>query len=267
MAGSPLFKKDTSHMNNTINETGPGLEPSTVADTEKFDPRATHRTVYVPQEGVTVGNFKNHPAYQPTKSHMERVAEHLTPGPLTDLVLACHGASYAGGWWTDLRTGKPLERNGAELLMLTVSELSEAAEGEDHDLMDDKLPHRQMGEVEIADFEIRAYDFCGGFRLDLQRAYERSEAFEPLLTVVHPVPSTPPLWRMARHISDGMEALRKGKNEVLVLSIARALRLGHWYADLRGYDVPAARVEKMAYNAKRADHKPEARLADGGKKF
>lgn len=255
-------------MTNTINSTGPGLEPFPVPDAPPaVDPRASHSTTYVPQEGVTVGDYKNHPAYQPQRSHLERVTEHLTPGLHTDLVLECHGASYAGGWWTDLRTGKPLERNGAELLMLMVSELSEAAEGEDHDLMDDKLPHRKMGEVEIADFEIRAYDFCGGFRLDIQSAYDRSKAFEPLLVVVHPVPSTPPLWRMARHISDGMEALRKNKTEALVMCMARALRLGRWYADIRGYDVPGARTEKMAFNAHRADHKPEARLADGGKKF
>ena len=32
-------------------------------------------------------------------------------------------------------------------------------------------------------------------------------------------------------------------------------------------DLAGAIVEKMAYNARRADHKPEARAADGGKKY
>ena len=35
--------------------------------------------------------------------------------------------------------------------MLIVSEIAEAMEGERKDLMDDKLPHRKMAEVELAD--------------------------------------------------------------------------------------------------------------------
>jgi hypothetical protein len=46
-------------------------------------------------------------------------------------------------WWIDLETGLRLERNVGELLMLTVSELSEAMEGHRKNLMDDKLPHRK----------------------------------------------------------------------------------------------------------------------------
>lgn len=38
-------------------------------------------------------------------------------------------------------------------------------------------------------------------------------------------------------------------------------------AGAHGFDVGGALVEKMAYNARRADHKPEARAAAGGKKF
>ena len=34
-----------------------------------------------------------------------------------------------------------------------------------------------------------------------------------------------------------------------------------------GLDLAGALVEKMAYNARRADHRPEARVAPGGKKF
>lgn len=39
------------------------------------------------------------------------------------------------------------------------------------------------------------------------------------------------------------------------------------YAGGFGYDLQGAFDEKMAYNAKRADHKPENRAKDGGKKF
>lgn len=39
------------------------------------------------------------------------------------------------------------------------------------------------------------------------------------------------------------------------------------YAGGFGYDIEGAVAEKRAYNATRADHKNEARLADGGKKW
>lgn len=50
-------------------------------------------------------------------------------------------------WWVNIKTGGVLDRNVGELLMLCVSELSEAMEGHRKNLMDDKLPHRRMFEV------------------------------------------------------------------------------------------------------------------------
>jgi hypothetical protein len=100
-------------------------------------------------------------------------------------------------WWVDLETGEPTERNVGELLCLIHSEISEAMEGHRKGLMDDKLPHRPMIEVELADAMIRILDAAAGLKLDLAGAY----------------------------------------------------------------------VEKMAFNATRADHKREARLAVGGKKY
>ena len=100
-------------------------------------------------------------------------------------------------WWHDLKTGKRLNRNKGELLMLIVSEIAEAMEGERKDIMDDHLPQRKMAEVELADALIRIFDYAGAF----------------------------------------------------------------------GYDLDGALAEKRAYNAVRADHKPESRLAPGGKKF
>ncbi len=70
-------------------------------------------------------------------------------------------------WWRDIHTGKPLDRNVGELLCLVHSEISEAMEGHRKNLMDDKLPHRKMFEVELADALIRILDIAGGLKLDL----------------------------------------------------------------------------------------------------
>lgn len=70
-------------------------------------------------------------------------------------------------WWRDVDTGAYLERNVGELLMLCVSELAEAMEGHRKNINDDKLTHRSMLEVELADCLIRIYDLAGHLGLDL----------------------------------------------------------------------------------------------------
>jgi hypothetical protein len=137
--------------------------------------------------------------------HIEHCGNHL--------VNACHDASLQAGWWTHQETGLDLvhiinyPHNSfhrllagalvAQKLCLSHSEISEAMEGHRKGLPDDKLPHRSMIEVELADAVIRICDLAGALGLDLGGAI----------------------------------------------------------------------AEKMAYNAQRADHKPEARAATGGKAY
>lgn len=80
-------------------------------------------------------------------------------------------------WWHDLHTGEKLSRNKGEMICLMHSELSEAMEGERKNLMDDKLPHRKMAEVEMADTLIRILDYCAGFGYDIQGAVEEKLAY------------------------------------------------------------------------------------------
>lgn len=109
----------------------------------------------------------------------------------------CHGAAVASGWWNDPKSGESIQRNTGEMLMLIVSEVSEGMEGHRKGLKDDKLPHRDMLEVELADAVIRIFDLAGS----------------------------------------------------------------------KGYDLGRTIAEKLTYNQEREDHKPAARLADGGKKY
>lgn len=106
-----------------------------------------------------------------------------------NLVSVCHGMSRQ--WWFDLDTGESMEfdymsklksklkpkRNVGELLCLVHSEVSEAMEGDRKNLMDDKLPHRPMLEVELADALIRISDMAGGMGLDLAGAVAEKLAY------------------------------------------------------------------------------------------
>ncbi|MFT4118704.1 hypothetical protein [Bradyrhizobium sp.] len=86
------------------------------------------------------------------------------------LVAACHGMSREAGWWHTIG-GEPIDPHSPrvipEKLMLCVTELSEAMEGHRKNLNDDKLPHRKMFEVELADAVIRVLDLAGACGLDL----------------------------------------------------------------------------------------------------
>jgi NTP pyrophosphatase (non-canonical NTP hydrolase) len=80
-------------------------------------------------------------------------------------------------WWKNPATGERIERNRGEQLMLIVSELSEAMEGERKGLQDDKLPHRPMAEVELADALIRIFDYAAGHGYDLGGAFAEKMAY------------------------------------------------------------------------------------------
>lgn len=162
---------------------------------------------------------------------------------LNDMAREVHAANI--NWWQDPATGEPIERNRGELLMLIVSELAEAMEGERKDLMDDKLPHRKMAEVEMADAFIRILDFCGGFGIGLQ-----GEAIDCFWV---PPNKGEALLNICAHVTEGQ--------------LTDALHLISTYCTKHNYDLGGAIAEKLAFNRTRKDHTHEARQLAGGKKF
>lgn len=98
---------------------------------------------------------------------------------VNDVANVCHRVASECGWWTDKHTGESLKgkRNVPEMLCLIHSEISEAMEGHRKNLMDDKLPHRKMIEVELADAMVRIMDLSGGLDLDLGGALAEKLAF------------------------------------------------------------------------------------------
>jgi hypothetical protein len=94
---------------------------------------------------------------------------------LNDYAEQCHADNMK--WWQDPATQQPINRNKGELIALIHSELSECLEGERKNLMDDKLPHRKMAEVELVDALIRIFDYAGAFGYDLQGGYDEKRSF------------------------------------------------------------------------------------------
>ena len=97
----------------------------------------------------------------------------------------CYGLANNAGWWTDLETGedvrnwpkKHLDNWVSAKLMLIVTEVAEAMEGHRKGLKDDKLPHRGMLEVELADAVIRIMDLAGGLNMDVAGAIVEKLAY------------------------------------------------------------------------------------------
>jgi NTP pyrophosphatase (non-canonical NTP hydrolase) len=102
---------------------------------------------------------------------------------INNLVKEIHSKNLEAGWWNDPETGESLLDNKftpyviATKLLLTVTEIAEATEGYRKNLMDDKLTHRSMFEVELADTVIRIFDIAGVMGFDLGGAIEEKRLF------------------------------------------------------------------------------------------
>lgn len=176
-------------------------------------------------------------------------------------------ANKAVGWWDDM------DRCPFQTLQLVSTEISEATEGARKNLMDDKLPHRPMAEVEIADAMIRMMDFAGRYNIMYKRTVfihfpYGDETIGACLLGLNKL-----LIQFAEVISGhGYEHARTflERNNWAYEVVAKyshfldaCLKLG----EVQGYDLVNAIEEKLAYNANRPDHKREHRATVNGKSF
>lgn len=162
----------------------------------------------------------------------------------------------AVGWWDDP------DRCIYQTLQLVSTEIAEATEGERKNLMDDHLPHRKMGEVELADALIRLLDLAGRY----QWHYMKTAPVDMMITFVESIAAkhlvlNKGLIALTVAIFDGCHEDRISKTySALVNGILEVARS-------QDYDTMGAMMEKLTYNKKRDDHKRENRQKEGGKAF
>ncbi len=167
---------------------------------------------------------------------------------LNELAQRVHAANQK--WWHSPQTGERLNRNIGEMLMLSITELAEACEGERKNLMDDKIKHRKMAEVEMADAFIRLLDFSAGTNITL-RHYESNSLDLPdnkahaLLVITGSIVRS---YASPTYVSEAIAFIQI-------------------YCMKHSYDLMGAFEDKMVFNATREDHTHEARRAAEGKQF
>lgn len=184
---------------------------------------------------------------------------------LSSLLSKCHDQSFQMGWWSDC---PPQDHPSfrwyiCTKLCLIHSEIDEAcAPGND-----DHLPHRKAFEVEIADAAIRTLDLLG-FLLRHNPTYLFAwQAYEADPWVYPAEVENDFLLGLHMVTSRAMEAFRKGNVAVAVGNLGALIDMIDMNQSAFGLHIEAAMLEKLAYNAKRADHQLVNRQADGGKSF
>lgn len=173
-----------------------------------------------------------------------------------------HQMNVEAGWWTNLETMQPLDRNFGEMLALVHSELSECWEGYASQQFDQHLPTQLNWHIELADACIRVYDLLGGvfkrellftpFPLDMPEGFL---SFEDRLVYLHAL------------LSNALERFRKGQKADTQMYLWRFLDACFEFASERNFDLLEMIRIKCAYNRDRLDHKLTERQKDGGKKI
>lgn len=184
------------------------------------------------------------------------------------LATKIHADNVRVGWWTDIKSGESIlrTRNRPEMLMLAVSELAEAAEGA-AGMMDDKLPHLPMYDVELADFVIRQLDQIGaevscGAEMPTFRMFSQE-----MLRAGVSASRAARLMQLVVTVSSAMEHYRKGRIEHYLDQMSHGIVTAFLIAKIEHIDLLDIIAQKRAFNATRADHQIANRVKEGGKSF
>lgn len=183
-----------------------------------------------------------------------------------------HGDNREAGWWNEIiGEGELFERripkNTHKFFVMTklaliLTELSEAYEGHSGDLNDDKLPHRKMFQVELADAAIRSFDIAGFWGTDIDRLMPLTD--EGVLLWQGPVGC---LAEISKQVCHSIEGYRKWNQERADKHLAMAIGLIFATGRRFGGGLVGAIAEKRDFNRTREDHKLEVRQNAGGKGF
>jgi hypothetical protein len=197
---------------------------------------------------------------------------------LNELCKSIHADNVQAGWWTSTKDVPAINfgdnlvgiRNIPEMLCLMHSEVTEAWQGCKLNAVDDKLPHRLMLEVELADALIRMFDLLGSMNVDFEHVVSVvNQEFKIESTLAYPGDI---MCDLHDYIDRAMEGHRKNKVREDGIRVLDA-ELANFYicvmiiAEYNGLDIMAAIDEKRKFNASRPDHKIENRLKEGGKQF
>ena len=166
-------------------------------------------------------------------------------------------SNVAAGWWDD-----PNQCFYTKLQLIS-TEISEATEGERKNLMDEHLPHRKMGEVELADALIRTLDLGGRYDWEYCELIGASSYLYSTeisnISAQHLVLNLC-LIHLVEAIYGNVEVAIPHCYSKLITSIIHV-------ANSQGYDIEQAMIEKLEYNKTRIDHSREHRESEHGKKF
>ena len=181
---------------------------------------------------------------------------------LDDLAIQIFEQNKAVGWWDDM------DRCIYQTLQLVSTEIAEATEGERKNLMDDHIPTRKMGEVELADALIRLLDLAGRYNWGFRSAMVHHELI--LQSSDDPQDFTIGRQHFAVNmaLTDLASAIYTEQHPDQIEKFYSVVALTILYIDhLNDYDIMGALREKLEYNKTRADHKRENRQAEHGKNF
>lgn len=175
---------------------------------------------------------------------------------IDNLAKAIYEQNKVVGWWDDPN------RCVYQTLQLVSTEVAEATEGERKNLMDDHLPNRKMGEVELADALIRVLDLGGRYDFTYVETVEPCKLFNTVGSIGgrHFLINVALVDLFDATVIKAHRAQVDKSYSKLIKSIVKVARQ-------EGYDIFGALEEKRAYNKTRADHKRENRAKGHGKKF